>query len=108
MKNTNLGRRSFLRVSAIAGGGIMFGLYAEAQQQQQAGRGGGRGPGAAPLAPSAFIRVGADGKGTIMSKNPEAGQGVKKNHPLPVAREVDVRLEDGQVEQAGPEFKYRG
>ena len=35
MKPINVGRRSFLRISALAGGGVMFGLYSNAQQAPQ-------------------------------------------------------------------------
>jgi isoquinoline 1-oxidoreductase beta subunit len=106
MKNVNLGRRSFLRVSALAGGGVLFGVYGGAQQQ--GGRGGRGGPQAPPPAPDVFIKVHPDGKVTIKSKNPETGQGIKNTHPMVVAEELDVDWKDVKVEQADLDSKYGG
>jgi isoquinoline 1-oxidoreductase beta subunit len=109
MKNGNLGRRSFLRLSAVAGGGVMFGLYSNAQQaQQQGGRGGRGGPMAPPPAPDTFIKVGADGKVTIKGKNPETGSGIKNTLPMLIADELDVDWKDVKVEQADLDSKYGG
>jgi isoquinoline 1-oxidoreductase beta subunit len=90
MKNTLISRRSFLRVTALAGGGMMLATW--------------RKPGAQPLAdtlaPSAFIRITADGTVTIMAKNPEIGQGVKTMLPMLIAEELDVDWRDVKIEQA--------
>src|SRR5215831_1683658 len=108
MKNENIGRRSFLRVSALAGGGVLFGLYAPAQQAQQGGRGGRGGPQAPPPAPDVFIKVAADGKVTIKGKNPETGSGIKNTLPMLIAEELDVDWKDVKVEQADLDSKYGG
>ena len=72
-----LNRRSFLRVTALAGGGMLLTAYLDPVGDLFAqGREGGGAP-ARPLTPSAFIRIGPDGVVTIMGKNPEVGQGVK-------------------------------
>jgi len=107
MKDINLGRRSFLRVSALAGGGVIFGLYSNAQQQQ-GGRGGRGGPQAPPPAPDVFIKVAADGKVTIKGKNPETGSGIKNTLPMMIADELDVDWKDVKVEQADLDSKYGG
>src|SRR6266404_1666900 len=89
---TLLDRRSFLRVSAVAGGGILVALHFEPVAQVFA---------QTPQAPpTAFLRVAADGIVTIMSKNPEVGQGVKTHLPMLIADELDVDWKDVRIEQA--------
>jgi isoquinoline 1-oxidoreductase beta subunit len=96
MTATQLDRRSFLRVTSLAGGGLMLGLY-EAPELAAQGRGG---PGAAGLLPSSFIRVSPDNIFTIVSKNPEIGQGIKNSLPMIIADELDVDWKDVRLEQA--------
>ena len=76
-----LDRRSFLRVTALAGGGFMLASYIEPLQLfAQGGRGN-----AAPLDPNAFVSIDANGIATILAKNPEIGQGVKVMLPMMIA-----------------------
>src|SRR5437879_7875375 len=84
---TLLDRRSFLRVSAVAGGGILFALHFDPFTEVLA-----QAPQAPPAAfqPTAFLRVAANGIVSIMSKNPEVGQGVKTHLPMLIPDDVDV------------------
>jgi isoquinoline 1-oxidoreductase beta subunit len=93
MKNIQLDRRSFLRVSSVAGGGMLLGLYtlpeqAEAQGQGKGGPGGRGAP--APPNPNNYIEIAADGTITIAAKNPDVGQGVRTMLPMLIAEELDA------------------
>jgi isoquinoline 1-oxidoreductase beta subunit len=97
-------RRSFLRISALAGGGVALGLYTQPKAEAQ-GRGGPQ----APINPNAFIRVAADGTVTIMAKNPEVGQGVRTMLPMLIAEELDVDWKSVKIEQTDfDSAKYNG
>jgi len=101
-------RRQFLRVTAIAGGGILLGSYltaAESFAETATGVGGG----AAEFVPNAFIRITPDGIATIIAKNPEIGQGVKTMLPMIIADELDVDWKNVRIEQAGLDTtKFQG
>jgi len=104
-----LDRRSFLKVTALAGGGMLLGLYPEAQAQETAPPAKPRtGPGSvgAPLTPQAFIRIAPDGIVTIMAARPEIGQGVKTMLPMLIAEELDVEWANVRVEQGDLDAKY--
>jgi isoquinoline 1-oxidoreductase beta subunit len=89
-----LDRRSFLRVSALAGGGFMLASYLDPLDLLAQGRGN-----AAPLNPNAFVSIDANGIATIVAKNPELGQGVKVMLPMLVAEELDLDWKDVRIEQ---------
>jgi isoquinoline 1-oxidoreductase beta subunit len=86
-----LDRRSFLRLSALAGGGLILGFYL-----RSAGRAGAAevtkvtGPADGAFAPNAFIRIAPDGSVTIFAARPEIGQGIKTSLPMIVAEELGV------------------
>ena len=99
---TRVDRRSFLRVSAIAGGGIMFGSDLDlfgATTQAFASTGAPGRTAVADSALNAFIRITPDGIVTIIAKNPEVGQGVKTMLPMIIADELDVDWKNVRVEQ---------
>jgi isoquinoline 1-oxidoreductase beta subunit len=98
-----ISRRCFLQMTAVAGGGLMLGLYDRPWAKAQ-----GR---PAHLAPEAFIRIAPDGTVTIMARGPEIGQGVRTMLPMLIAEELDadwskVRVEQADLDEAkyGPQF----
>ncbi len=88
-------RRSFLHVSALAGGGLLVGFYLKPELAAQTGP-----PPAPPLSPNAFIRIQPDGKVVITAKNPEVGQGIRTSLPMIIADELDVDWNVVTYEQA--------
>jgi isoquinoline 1-oxidoreductase subunit beta len=101
MANTNLNRRNFLRVSALAGGGFMLGLYPKAAALAQGGR-----PAEAALLPADFIRIAPDGIVTLTAKNTEIGQNVLNTLPMLIAEELDVDWKDVKIVRADADNKY--
>ncbi len=101
--NPRLDRRAFLQVSALAGGGLLIGLYAPDVLAQ--GRGGGPGS-AASLAPNTYITIHPDNTFTIIAKNPETGQGIKTALPMIIADEFDVDWAQVKIQQADLDPKY--
>src|SRR5690606_21188385 len=65
----------------------------------QAGAPGGFGA-PQPLRPDAYVKIAADGKITLYSKNPEIGQGIKTAFGMILAEELDAKWTDVTVEQA--------
>jgi isoquinoline 1-oxidoreductase beta subunit len=100
-----ISRRSFLQMTAVAGGGLILGLHGRPWLRAQ-------GPGGPPpLLPQAFIRIAPDGTVTIMARGPEIGQGVRTMLPMLIAEELDadwsrVRVEQADLDEAkyGPQF----
>lgn len=91
-------RRSFLKTSAAAGGGLMIGFNWLASCT----------PAKEPAleipeewySMNAFLKIGENGVVTIYSPNPEIGQNVKTSMPMIVAEELDVDWKNVIVEQA--------
>src|SRR3990172_6687853 len=95
MSTMTMDRRSFLRVSAVAGGGLLLASYFEPTTELLAEAG----IDAAEYSPYPFIRIGPDGVVTIIAKNPEIGQGVKTMLPMIIAEELDVEWRNVRVQQ---------
>jgi isoquinoline 1-oxidoreductase beta subunit len=101
MAKTNLNRRSFLRVSALAGGGFVLGLYPKASALAQGGR-----PAAPALLPADFVSIAADGVVSITSRNPETGQHSLNMLAMLIADELDVEWKNVKVIRPDADNKY--
>ncbi|MEM6317339.1 MAG: molybdopterin cofactor-binding domain-containing protein [Bacteroidota bacterium] len=104
---TSIGRRSFLKSSALAGGGMMlsFSWLASCQNKTEA----------EVLAMpkewfdiNAYLKIGDNGVVTIFAPNPEFGQNVRTSMPMLVAEELDVNWKKVIVEQAPYHAKKYG
>jgi isoquinoline 1-oxidoreductase subunit beta len=87
-------RRAFLRASVAVGGGLLLdfslpGVLRARDDYQE---------GANTL--NAFVQISTDGAVTIVSKNPEIGQGIKTMLPMLIAEELDVDWASVRIEQA--------
>lgn len=101
MKTMRIDRRSFLKVSALGGGGALLALHTKPALAQF-------GPGAPPEVVN-YIKIGSDGVVTIMAKNPDLGQGVKTMLPMLIAEELDADWKHVKIEQTDfNDKKYAG
>jgi isoquinoline 1-oxidoreductase beta subunit len=98
---TAFDRRSFLKVTALAGGGLAIGLYAPSFAQ-----GPGGGAAAWSLAAKDYITVHPDNTFSIVAKNPETGQGIRHALPQLIADEFDVDWSQVKIVQADLDPKY--
>src|ERR687897_2184006 len=96
---TTINRRSFLKASALAGGGMMLSFSWLAGCKQS--------PGEEVLEMpkewfelNSYIKIGGNGVVTLMSPNPEFGSNVKTSMPMILADELDVEWKNVIVEQA--------
>ncbi|MBQ4822533.1 molybdopterin cofactor-binding domain-containing protein [Aquimarina sp. MMG016] len=107
MKNIvspSFSRRSFIKTSALAGGGMLIGfnLFQACKPEAEP-----------PVDISqlnfndfnAFIKIADNGMVTIFSPNPEIGQGVKTSMPMLIAEELDVTWENVHVVQGALDTK---
>ena len=90
----NRGRREFLRVSALAGGGLLLGFTVPAK------RGLAEDDEGQDFTPNAFLRITADGTVTVISNKSEMGQGIYTGLALLVAEELDADWNRVKVEAA--------
>jgi len=93
-------RRAFLKAGAAAGGGLLLSVRlpvsmrdAEAASPTAADR----------FAPNGFIRIGRDGRVTLIVHKAEMGQGVYTSMPMLVAEELEVGLDQVHLEPAPPD-----
>lgn len=99
-KKNKIDRRSFLKASALTGGGMIIGFnfFSACKPEVKP-----------PVDISkldfkdfnGFIKIADNGMVTIFAPNPEIGQGVKTSMPMIIAEELDVAWENVHVVQGG-------
>ena len=96
---TSIGRRSFLKSSALVGGGMMLGfnwlLSCQNKTEEEIL--------AMPdewFEINSYLKIGDNGVVTIYTPNPEFGQNVRTSMPMLIAEELDMDWKNVIVEQA--------
>lgn len=102
---TPLNRRTFLSLTALAGGGFLLGfadkdLHARNDETSDASIENALLQTKTEFVPNGYIRIAPDGVITLFAKNPEIGQGVKTSMPMIVAEELDVDWKSVRIEQS--------
>ena len=88
-------RRDFLKLTGLAGGGFALAFYIRSGGDAAAAE-AAKG---ADFSPNAFIRISPAGQVTIVSKQPEMGQGVKTSLPMVIAEQLEVPWKSIVIEQ---------
>jgi len=97
-----INRRSFLELTALAGGGLAIRFYRSPFAAAQ-------GPPPPPdLTPQAFIHIAPDGMVTLMARASESGQGMRNMLPMLIAEELDVEWKNVRIQQAELNEKIYG
>lgn len=96
-------RRGFLRQTMLAGGGLMLGIYGDNANSalNQVAK-----PQGTEFTPNVFIRIAPDGRVTLISKQPEIGQGIKTSLPMVIAEELEVDWKDVRIVQGDLDPAY--
>jgi isoquinoline 1-oxidoreductase beta subunit len=90
-------RRQFIKVSALAGGGLLVGTYL--RFGESVAYAATTTATAENFAPNAFINIAPSGAVSIIAPNSEMGQGIKTGLPMIVAEELDVAWQDVTIVQ---------
>ncbi|PTY06898.1 xanthine dehydrogenase family protein molybdopterin-binding subunit [Opitutaceae bacterium EW11] len=100
MNTAPMDRRSFLRTTALAGGGLVLGFSlgrtAEAAEVVNAAQSSS---GSTEFT-NAYLRIGKDGSVTILAHKPEIGQGIRTSLPMIVAEELEVEWSSVKIVSA--------
>ena len=84
-------RRSFLTAGVAAGAGLVIGFYLPHGSSSHA----------VAFAPNAYLKIGNDGKITVVVARSEMGQGVHTSLPMILAEELEADWKHISIEQAG-------
>lgn len=96
-----LNRRAFLKVSTLASGAFMIGVSYRNNSAHAKTESNG-----STWSPNLYIRIEPTGSITIVSKNPEGGQGIKTAMPMVLAECLEVDWKNVTVEQANLDDRY--
>jgi CO/xanthine dehydrogenase Mo-binding subunit len=100
---SQLSRRELLAVGVAAGGGLLIGWRVEARPRAAATSGT-----SAAFTPNQWVRIGNDGRVTLIVSQVEMGQGTYTSMPMLLAEELEVDLGSVHIEPAPPDEKLYG
>ncbi len=98
MAHTTPSRRTFLKTSALAGGGLVVGAYLPGLTGHAAAAG--------VFEPNIWVRIGSDDSVRVLLTQLEMGQGVMTSMPMLVAEELDVDWNKVTTEWVGANAAY--
>jgi isoquinoline 1-oxidoreductase beta subunit len=98
LAHTTPSRRTFLKTSALDGGGLVVGAYLPGLTGHAAAAG--------VFEPNIWVRIGSDDTVRIMLTQLEMGQGVMTSMPMLVAEELDVDWANIRTEWVGANAAY--
>src|SRR5256885_14286023 len=102
MTTHTVSRRDFVVVLTATGGGLLLGC----QMGERSGATTATAAASPPaFTPNAFIRIGSDGRVTLIMNQVEMGQGTYTSMPMLLAEELEVGLDQVQLEHAPPNDK---
>ena len=96
LRSSELSRRGFIKLTGLAGGGLVLALSLGPAAKQALAQPSG----AQPFNANPYVQIQPDGKVVLFAKNPEVGQGVKTSLPLIVAEELDADWSQVEVRQS--------
>ena len=99
----SLSRRTFLKVSAVAGGGLLLSFILPKIVWSSESLGATT---ADVFAPNAFIRIDHNGRVTLIMPYVEMGQGTYTSIPMLIAEELEVDLSQVILEAAPPDERH--
>ena len=99
----SLSRRTFLKVSAVAGGGLLLSFILPKIVWSNESLGATT---ADVFAPNAFIRIDHNGRVTLIMPYVEMGQGTYTSIPMLIAEELEVDLSQVILEAAPPDERH--
>ena len=102
----SLSRRGFIRVTGLATSGLSLGMMLSHRAHAAELNPAFPEPEATDFAPNFHLRISPAGDVTIISQNPECGQGIKTALPMLIAEELEVDWKTVTVEQAGLDDRY--
>jgi isoquinoline 1-oxidoreductase beta subunit len=99
MTVTNTSRRSFLKTSAVASGGLLMAMHLPGTLGQAMAAG-------TLHTPNAWVHIADDNSITILAARSEMGQGVYTSMPMLIAEELNVDMSQIRVSDAPPAAVY--